>query len=226
MKIWDWPTRLVHWALALLVPASWITANAFDLLALHMVLGYVTLGLVLFRVLWGLAGPRHARFTSFIAGPGTTLRYLRTLGQRNSRPSAGHNPLGALAIVLMLSMLGLQASTGLFASDELAYFGPWNGAISSSSAEAINGFHKANGQLIPWVIGLHLLAVGWYAAYKRQNLVGPMITGRKASPPFAASDAINNERTVWALLIAAIVGGSVWAIVALAPPPPIPDGLF
>lgn len=226
VKIWDWPTRLVHWALALLVPASWVTANAFDLLAIHMVLGYITLGLVAFRVLWGLVGPRHARFSNFLTGPTGVWRYARTLARRDSTPSAGHNPVGALAIVLMLGMLGLQATTGLFTSDELAYFGPWNGAVSSSTAKTLGSLHAANGQLIPWVIALHLLAVFWYAAYKRQNLIGPMVTGRKPSPPFTAADAIRGEGSAWALLLAAVVAGGVWALVALAPPPAMPDGLF
>ncbi|MEO0425533.1 MAG: cytochrome b/b6 domain-containing protein, partial [Pseudomonadota bacterium] len=180
VKIWDWPTRAVHWAFALLVPSSWITANAFDLLDAHMLLGYITLGLVAFRVLWGVVGSRHARFASFLKGPAHVLRYARTLAQRDSAPSPGHNPLGAMAILLMLGMLAVQATTGLFASDELAYFGPWNGAIPTAWAERLTTVHKINGQLIPWVIGLHLLAISWYAARKRQNLIGPMITGRKA----------------------------------------------
>lgn len=217
---------MVHWSIALLVPSSWITANAFDLLAAHMALGYITLGLVVFRVLWGLVGSRHARFTSFLKGPAQTMRYAKTLAQRDSVPSAGHNPLGAVAVLLMLTMLTVQATTGLFASDELAYFGPWNGAISTEWAETVNTIHKINGQLIPWVIVLHLLAISWYAALKGQNLIGPMITGRKGGDRISQADAIRSDRTFLALVIAALVAGGVWAVVALAPPPPMPDGLF
>ncbi|MEO0971970.1 MAG: cytochrome b/b6 domain-containing protein [Pseudomonadota bacterium] len=226
VKIWDWPTRLVHWALAVCIPASWVTANAFDLLAIHMVLGYVTLGLVVFRIAWGVVGPRHARFASFVRGPGAVVRYARTLGRRDSTPSPGHNPLGALAILLMLGMLALQATTGLFATDELLYVGPYNGAVPTQTGEALTSLHKRNGGFIPWVIALHLSAVLWYTLFKGQNLVGAMITGMKRERAVAREHAIDNSRTGLALLLAGIVAAAVWALVAFAPPPAVPEGLF
>lgn len=225
--VWDWPTRLVHWALALSVPASWITAKGFDLLDLHMTIGYVTLGLVAFRVTWGFVGPRHARFASFVRGPVAVGQYVTaSLPRRDAPPSVGHNPLGGLVVVLILAMLALQAITGLFATDELLHLGPYYGAVSEDTAEDLTSVHRTNGDLLLWLAGIHVAAIGFYALYKRQNLVGPMLTGRRTLPSARVDLFIDSQRTLLALVLAAVVTGAVLALLSFAPPPPPADDFF
>jgi cytochrome b len=225
--VWDWPVRVFHWVLALCVLASWITANAFDLLDWHMIVGYVTLGLLAFRLCWGIVGTRYARFSQLLAGPQETLAYLRTLPRRNGQPPSnrvGHNPLGAFAIVALLGLLTVQAVTGLFASDELLHLGPYNGAVSAQTAEWLTSVHKANSDVLLVFIWIHIGAVLFYALYKRQNLITPMITGRKRlSRAVGERAAIVSSRGWLAIGIAVAAAGAVWLLVTLAPPPPAPD---
>ncbi len=225
--VWDWPTRVFHWALGTCVLGSWITATAFDLLEYHMLIGYVTLGLLAFRLLWGFVGPRHARFSSFVTGPRRVFAYLRDLPRRSAPMAAGHNPLGGLAVVVMLALLAVQAGTGLFASDDLFYLGPYNGAVSGDLAEWLTSVHKSNSDLLLVAIWVHIGAIAWYAFGKRQNLVGPMITGRKRLRDVGAAAAIASARGRLAVALALLVAFAVWLLVTLAPPPPPPgDGLF
>src|SRR4051794_18611755 len=100
VRVWDLPTRLVHWAMAALIPWSWWTAH-HDQLERHRLSGYLLLGLLLFRLIWGFAGSDTACFAAFVRGPAAIRRYLR--GEAPASP--GHNPLGALSVVALLAAL-------------------------------------------------------------------------------------------------------------------------
>src|SRR4051812_6803603 len=103
MRVWDLPTRLVHWAMAALIPWSWWTAHN-DQLERHRLSGYLLLGLLLFRLIWGFAGSETARFAAFVRGPAAIRRYLRGEGPA----PLGHNPLGALSVLALLAALAAQ----------------------------------------------------------------------------------------------------------------------
>jgi cytochrome b len=103
--VWDLPLRLFHWLLVLSLAASWYTAENGEeslvigerfltYIELHFYLGYFALGMIAFRIIWGFIGPKHARFSSFLAGPGRFSGYARGLLRRDSTPAVGHNPLG------------------------------------------------------------------------------------------------------------------------------------
>lgn len=217
--VWDLPTRLFHWMLVASIVASWLTADAgAPSMKWHMVLGYWTLGLVIFRVLWGFFGPRHARFSEFFK-PGRVGGYLANLLQRDSRPTVGHNPLGGLAVIVMLLMVAIQAVSGLFISDDIVWSGPWNPAVSSEAADRLTTVHHLNFDILQWVIGLHVLTILFYAFYKRQDLVGPMFTGYKKAAIVPEDHAINDSQLVKALVIAVLSAAAVYAVLALAPPP-------
>ena len=125
VQVWDLPVRLFHWVLVLLLVASFTTGKlGGNWLEWHFRSGYCILGLVLFRIVWGLVGSETARFSGFIKGPRRTLTYARSLLSGNSDFHAGHNPMGGLMIVVMLALLLLQASTGLFTDDAIATRGP------------------------------------------------------------------------------------------------------
>ena len=115
-KIWDPVTRLWHWVLVLTVGVGWSFGKfmSFDTIEWHFYLGYLTLGLLIFRYLWGFIGPEPVRYRALLPSPGKLFGYLRQMGQRKPSGTPGHNPLGSLSVILMLLAITSQALTGLF----------------------------------------------------------------------------------------------------------------
>jgi cytochrome b len=196
VRVWDLPTRLFHWAIVLLVPALWWT-HRIDRLDLHILLGEIMLGLILFRLLWGLFGSSTARFAGFVKGPGAVLRYLRGGGK-----AFGHNPLGGWSVVLMLFALTVQVGLGLFASDEDGiYAGPLSRHMPDlESAHTLAERHETVFWVIVALSAVHLLAILYYRIAKRDDLITPMVTGR--GPAGAAGEAMV-PAPLWRFLLAA-----------------------
>jgi cytochrome b len=204
--VWDLPLRLFHWLLVLLVVVSVVSVQiGGNAMQVHMRSGYAVLTLLLFRVLWGFLGGTHARFASFVRGPGTVFAYLR--GHGTSR-HLGHNPAGAWSVVLMLAVLLAQAATGLFANDDISTEGPLARLVSKALSDSVTGVHHLNSKILFALIGLHLSAIAFYFFRKRENLVKPMLTGFKESAA-GAGDAAQRQGKIWlaALLLAACAGG-------------------
>lgn len=177
-RIWDRPTRLFHWLLVVLIPLQWWTAEE-EMIEIHMILGRVMLGLILFRLLWGLVGSSTARFAGFVRGPGAVLSYLRG----RLPPAVGHNPLGALSVVALLLLLAVQVGLGLFASDEDGlYSGPLAHLVGEEASETLTERHEDMFDVLLAFIGLHVAAIVYYTWFKRQDLVGPMVTGSGEAP--------------------------------------------
>jgi cytochrome b len=221
--VWDLPLRAFHWLFAASILASWATAEAgFEWMKVHMRLGYFMIGLLLFRLVWGFIGPRHARFASFLKGPSTVWRYARGLRGKATEAvvSVGHNPLGGLMVILMLLLTALQVTTGLFATDDIAWAGPYNPSVSDSLAHRLTALHETNFNVILAAIVLHVLAIAYYAKVKRQNLVPAMVTGWKPAEAVPASEAITSSELVKAAIVIALSAGAVYWLVSNAPPPP------
>lgn len=175
MRVWDLPIRLFHWLLVILVAVSWLSAEERRM-DIHLLSGLGVLGLVTFRLLWGLFGSSTARFASFVRGPGAVIAYLRGQG---GEKRAGHNPLGALSVVALLALLVVQVGTGLFASDTDGLdYGPLNFLVSYDLAETLSDIHETAFDLLTVLIALHLAAIAFYLFARRRNLLRPMVTGR------------------------------------------------
>lgn len=178
VEVWDWPVRIVHWLLVVLVATSWITSEiGGNAMTYHMWSGYAILTLVAFRIVWGFVGSRHARFASFVKGPAEVIAYVR--GLSSQRFYLGHNPLGGWSVLAMLASLLVQASTGLFANDEIFTEGPLASRVSAETSIFLTTVHRYNFYVLLGLIALHLAAIAYYLLVRRQNLVGSMITGRK-----------------------------------------------
>ncbi|MFG0232775.1 cytochrome b/b6 domain-containing protein [Achromobacter sp. 413638] len=206
--IWDLPTRLFHWALVVCIVGAFVTVKLGGLyMDWHIRFGCATLGLLLFRLIWGFIGPRYARFSQFLRGPAAVVRYLK-----GAAAPAGHNPLGALSVLALLLVLGFQAVSGLFTSDDIMVQGPLYGHVAEATAGAMTSWHKLNEWVIIGLVALHLLAVAWYALVRRKRLVRTIITGKADArdvPP--GTPPADNGAAVWlrALLLAAVVTGLV-----------------
>lgn len=211
IKLWDLPIRVVHWSFVALLPWLWWTAEQGDL-DTHVKLGIAMLVLVVFRVLWGLIGTSTARFSRFVRGPVGVARYVRGLFGRAGEPIVGHNPLGALSVVVLLLLLGAQVALGLFAQDTDGLFsGPLNYLVEYDTAEWAREWHEIGFNLILAVVVIHVAAVLFYLAVRRDNLVGPMITGRKRYPaPVAPPTTVPLWRVALCLVLAVAAGWWVW----------------
>ncbi len=211
VRVWDLPVRLTHLGFLLLIPALWWTAENGEM-ERHSQLGYALLFLLLFRLYWGFAGSRNARFASFMRGPAAINAYLRG---RASRP-VGHNPLGALSVVALLGLMATQISLGLFAQDSDGLFsGPLSHLISYDLSDAAREWHERLFNLLAALIALHVLAVLYYQLVKRDRIVEPMVTGKKRLPPQAEGGASAS----WAALTAGLLlsAGVTWWVSLGAP---------
>lgn len=212
ITVWDLPTRLFHWTLAALVVAMLLTGWTGKL-DLHMTLGQAVLTLVLFRLVWGFTGNRYARFADFVAGPLAGLRYLGTLFGRPGPQYVGHNPVGGWAVLAMLLLLAVQAGSGLFTSDDIVTDGPLFSKVSSGTASLLSTIHRRTFWILVAVIGLHLLANLFYLVVKQNDLVSPMVTGKKVAP--TAADAGRGGHPLLALAILAVCAAIVFGGIAL-----------
>lgn len=218
--VWDLPLRLFHWLLVASMVASYITAKLIDDRQWHFYVGYWTLGLLIFRILWGFLGPRHARFTNFVRSPSAIWLYFKGLFNKGSSPSIGHNPVGGLMVLVMLVLMTLQAVTGLFTTDAVIWAGPYNPAVSENTASLLSTVHYWNFNFILAAVGLHIAAIVFYAFYKNQNLVVPMLHGHKPAVLVPEHEAIRSSQLLKALVVSLIAAGFVYWLLAHAPVAP------
>jgi cytochrome b len=208
VRVWDLPTRLFHWALAALVAFSVATVKLGGFwMDWHMRSGYAILALVVFRILWGFAGSRYARFASFVRRPSEIVGYLR--GQVEH--GAGHSPLAAVSVLALLGVLLAQAGTGLFSNDGNFTEGPLARLVSGVAGERLSTVHRFGEWAIYALVGLHIAAIAYYTTFRKVALVRPMITGDRfdVDGP-SADDGLAMRLRALAL---AVVAGSVVALV-------------
>lgn len=208
--LWDLPTRVFHWSVVCLLPAAWLTAEMGNLEA-HQWVGCTVLVLVAVRVLWGFVGSRHSRFADFLAGPRRVLAYLR--GAESA--SAGHNPLGGWSVIVMLSLLALQAVSGLFNSEDALFQGPLYYAAEPAFRDAMGVVHEVAFNVLLGVIALHIGAVLYHQLRLKERLVQAMLRGSAPGRTGRAAPA-----PVWlALVLALLAALLLWWGLEQAPQP-------
>lgn len=205
VRVWDLPTRLFHWLLAATVVGSIVTAKiGGGAMVWHFRLGLIALGLLAFRLLWGLVGGHWSRFARFLYAPGTVLRYLRGGSRADEHHEVGHSPLGSLSVFAVLGLLVVQVGTGLVADDEIANVGPLNRFVSGATALSATAWHKEWGaNLLIALIVLHVAAIVFYAVARRRDLVRPMIVGDKPLPAGTPASADGLPQRLLAVVLAA-----------------------
>lgn len=180
IRVWDLPIRLFHWLLVAFIITSFVTVKiGGNAMEFHALSGYCILTLIIFRVCWGLIGSYHARFINFVPSPKRLIQYLT--GKISG--GLGHNPLGALSVLALLSSVGVQAVTGLFTNDDIAFEGPFAKYVSSGMVELLTSIHYFNEKILLVVIALHLCAILYYQKFKHENLIKPMLLGDKEIDP-------------------------------------------
>jgi cytochrome b len=165
-RVWDLAVRLFHWSLVASFAIAWISAEEWQ--DLHLWAGYAAAALVAFRLVWGLAGTRYARFRQFVRRPRVVVAYLRDVLSGREARYLGHNPAGgAMILALLLALAGLCLTGWLYTTD--AYWG----------VEWVEETHELLANLLLALVGLHVLGVLLASLRHRENLVRAMITGRK-----------------------------------------------
>jgi cytochrome b len=209
-RVWDLPTRIFHWTLATLVVCSVVSAKLGGLwLEWHMRSGYAILSLLAFRLLWGFAGSRTARFAGFVRGPRAVMNALRGGGDLHD----GHSAAGGWSVLAMLAVLLAQATTGLFANDGSFMEGPLARLVAGASSDLASTVHRYGEWALYALVGLHLAAIAYYGSVQRKPLVRAMVTGdRPGVRAPTEDDALTRLR---ALLLAALASGLVGYVVTL-----------
>lgn len=206
VRVWDGYIRLFHWLLVLLLVGLWWTAENLYM-DWHQRLALVLGGLVCTRIIWGFIGSQNARFSHFIKGPRAAVEHIKELQQRTYQPESTHNPVGGLAVVLMLTLLLLQFSTGLFATDDIFFSGPLNALVSGDTASLLTTIHKTNFNVLLGVIVIHIIAIALYK-WLGIPLVAAMIHGKRhqKSAPDLRHGALG------LVLAAVIISGLFWLL--------------
>lgn len=214
IRVWDPYVRVFHWLLAASVLFAWWSGEqGGNWMQWHMYAGYTVLALVLFRLFWGFAGTRYARFAEFIRCPKTTLSYGLKMAKREEPHYAGHNPLGGWMVIALMLLSLAQAGTGLFANDEIFTEGPLVHLVSYDLSVELTRWHKLifDGLLI--AVGLHLLGVVWHQRIRGEKLVQGMLHGRKSLP--AGTPDAGSTPWLRGLILAVIAAAAIWSLLNL-----------
>ncbi|GAB2679959.1 cytochrome b/b6 domain-containing protein [Aliiglaciecola aliphaticivorans] len=228
--IWDLPLRLFHWLLVLALVCQWITAElGSGYMDYHFYIGYFTLGLIIFRLIWGIVGPKYARFSNFLYPPKAIWQYLMSFLRAKNPHFTGHNPLGGLIVPAVILVVGSQAITGLFASDDVLASGPYMSAVSSEIQSWLDSLHHQIFNVILAIAGVHILAIFWYQFGRKIPLIGAMFSGKKMitdKKTDTAQNGIGSSRLILAVIIAIIIAAFLYWLIAIAAPVPEVDYYF
>lgn len=208
--VWDVPTRLFHWLTAALIAVAYAT-YLLGMMDWHAKAGYAVLTLVVFRLLWGFFGSETSRFARFVAVPRAALAHLRYIFRREPDRQVGHNAAGGWMVFLLLALVLGEALSGVYVQNDVANQGPLTEITPARVANAISASHRILWDALLAAIALHVAAIIVYAAAKGQDLLWPMVTGRKTLPAGLAQPPVAGALRAMALLAA-----SALAVAALA----------
>jgi cytochrome b len=192
--VWDAPVRVFHWLMVFSFVGAFVTADSERWRLAHVTLGYTMIGLVAFRVVWGLIGTRHARFASFVRGPRAVVAYLVSLVRGKAVHHAGHNPAGALVIVLLLALTAVVVFSGWATYHEIG--GKW-----------IEELHEGAANTMLALVIVHVAGVLVSSWLHHENLVRAMVTGRKFA---SAKDSIQSAWRALAVVVLLAVPSFWW----------------
>lgn len=212
--IWDLPTRLFHWTLASSFALAWLTSEGDRWRSIHVFLGYLILGLVGFRLVWGFAGSHFSRFASFWFGPRQALDYLKQVATGHAPRHVGHNPTGSLAIYILLTLAVLVGMTGIVTLGGDEGHGIAAGWLSFAQVQIVKELHKLAAYAMLLVVGGHLAGVVVESVLHKENLAGSMITGFKMTEP-GTPQAILHRKLASAMALAMLAFGGWWFFYAI-----------
>lgn len=177
IKVWDWSIRIFHWCLPLLIFLLWLTQRNNNM-EHHFLMGQLLMGLLVYRLIWGVIGTPSARFTAFIYGPKALWFYVKNFFTPRKPVYLGHNPPGGLMVLVLLGAVSFQLITGLFTTDDIFYFGPLYDSVARSTSSWMSRWHHLFFDWLLLLIAAHLLAILVYKL-RGEGLVKAMFSGNK-----------------------------------------------
>ena len=189
--VWDAPVRVFHWLMVFSFAGAYLTAESERWRLIHVTLGYTMGGLVAFRIVWGLIGTRYARFSSFVRGFATVKRYIVSLLDGKPEHHVGHNPAGAVAIVLLLLSSLVIVATGWAAYNEVG-------------GNLVEKLHDVSANFMMLIVIIHVAGVVVSSWLHHENLIRSMVTGKKIAAP---NQGINTTLKFLALIVAMVTFG-------------------
>jgi len=219
VAVWDLPVRAFHWLLVSTVAGAALTGffARKSQLDVHVALGTFIAGLIVLRLIWGFTGSTYARWSSFVCGPATVLRYLWDLLLGRAGHHLGHNPLGGLMILILLVVLMALAFTGAIVLGGVLKEGPLAAFTSYATGRAVKEVHEALAFALLGLIGLHVAGVLVESLRTRENLARAMLTGSKTDSSIAAAaPAVHTRPWLAAGLAVVVLAGSAVSIAHLA----------
>jgi len=194
VMVWDWPLRLFHWTLVLAIAIAFLSSEEDSPLnQWHMLAGWIAGILIVFRLVWGFVGGEHSRFSDFVR-PSGLAEHLAGLARGRVEPSLGHNPLGGLAVLILVTLTGVTV---------------WTGAFGGESGEDLH-------ELVAWtllaMVGVHVAAVVVMSVLTRENLVRAMIGGTKPAGRHPGARDARSPGAVALLLAGLAVFAAVYGV--------------
>lgn len=208
--VWDLPTRVFHWTLVICFFAAMATGDPDRFRDLHIFFGYAVTGLVCFRIFWGFAGSRYARFKSFLYGPRAALAYLAEVMRARAQRHLGHNPAGSVGIFLLLALALLVCVTGIvvLGAEEA------QGILETLSDRALGHFTRVLHEVLAWLmlalVLAHICGVVVESLVHRENLAKAMLSGRKIGNP---AEGIGSSHPWIAIaIILCVASSALWLL--------------
>ena len=194
IRVWDWPVRVFHWSLAACVFFAFFTGESERWRLWHQTLGYVAGGLLAFRLVWGFIGTQHARFASFIKSPQAFLTYVKSLRHDNPEHHVGHNPVGGLAVLLLMGMTAITVFSGWL-------------LVGGDAPGWQEELHEVAANSLMLLVVVHVLGVLLSSKQHKENLVRSMLNGLKSGPT-----AMEIHSSWWwlALVMVVAMAGFTW----------------
>jgi cytochrome b len=208
--IWDLPTRVFHWTLAASFFIALATGDSDRFRDIHVFSGYLVLGLICFRVLWGFAGSRYARFESFLYGPRAAVTYAKAVLAAKAARYLGHNPAGSWAIFALLTLGLLICVSGLVVLGAEESQGILKGFAGHPLGQLTRELHDWLSWLMLALVLTHVAGVVIESRTHRENLAKAMLTGIKLG---GAGDGIaSSHRLVAIVMLACVAGSAAWSL--------------
>ena len=199
VRVWDAPLRLFHWVLVIAIAVAFLSSEEDSALnQWHVLAGWVAALLIVFRLAWGFAGGEHSRFSDFVR-PSRVAHHLRELIRGRVEPSLGHNPLGSIAVLLLLGLTAATVGTGAF------------------GGEATEDLHEIFGWSLLAMVALHVVAVLAMSLLQRENLVRAMITGRKLRERHPSAKDARSPQLIGIVLSLAVLGTALVGVLRYDP---------
>jgi cytochrome b len=199
VQVWDLPLRLFHWTLVIAIAVAFLSSEEDSPIGQwHVLAGWIAGILIVFRLVWGFVGGEHSRFADFIR-PLRIVDHISALAKGRAAPSLGHNPLGAVAVVILLTLTGLTV---------------WTGAFGGEAAEDL---HEVIAWTLLGMVGVHILAVALMSVLERENLVRAMIGGSKPAERHPGARDATAPRASALLLACAVVAGAIYGVLRYDP---------